>query len=285
MDERQFARVQHHAGCGVIRQFFQARILPRAVGVIAHERMADELKMHADLVRAPGVDLRFHQRRRVKPFENFVARVRGATRAVVAHGHAFAVRGMSRDGRVDFGGGASRFAADERVVNLVNFARRELFREREVRLVIFGDDQTTTRFLVEAMHDARSRHAADAAQRALAVMQQRIDERVFLVTGGGMHDESGGFVDDEQRFILEQNIERDFFRLRLGGFGIRPVNFDFFARVRMMRGFDDFAVDADVAFFDQSLQRAARGGGKFLAQEFVEPLVGQRLLDDEIFRA
>ena len=30
--------------------------------------------------------------------------------------------------------------------------------------------------------------AADAAQRTVAVVQQRVDERVFLVAGGGMHD-------------------------------------------------------------------------------------------------
>ena len=115
---------------------------------------------------------------------------------------------------------ARRFAADERVVNLFDFARGELFREREVRLVIFGDDEAAAGFLVEPVDDARSRHAADAAQRTFAMMQQRVDERVFLVPGGGMHDESGGFVDDEQRFVLEQNIERDFFRLRLGGLAL-----------------------------------------------------------------
>ena len=140
-----------------------------------------------------------------------------------------------------------------------------------MRLVIFGDDEAAAGFLVEPVDDAGPRHAADAAQRAFAMMQQRVDERVFLVTGGGMHDEPGGFVDDEQRFVLEQNIERDFFRLRHGGLGFRPMDFNFFACARMMRGFDDFAVDADVAFLDEPLQRAARGGGKFFAQEFVEP--------------
>jgi len=93
---------------------------------------------------------------------------------------------------------AARFAANERMVNLVNFARRKLFREGNVRLVIFGDDEAAAGFLVEPVDDARSRHAADAAQRTLAVMEQSVDERVLLVAGGGMHDESGRFVDDEQ---------------------------------------------------------------------------------------
>src|ERR1035437_9228442 len=102
------------------------------------------------------------------------------------------------------------------------------------------------------------------------MMQQRVDERVFFVAGGGMHDESGGLVDDEQRFVLEKKIERNLLRLRLSGPGFRPMDFDFVAGVRMMRGFDDLAVDANVAFLDEPLQRAARDGGKFFAQKLVE---------------
>ena len=156
-------RVQHHARRGVVGQFLDADVLLRAVGFVAHERMADELEMHADLVRAAGVDLRRHQGRRVKPFNDLVAGVRRATDAVVAHGHAFAVRGMPRDGRADFAGGAARLAADERMVNLVNFARGKLFRERNVRFVVLGDDEAAAGFLVEPVDDARPRHAADAA--------------------------------------------------------------------------------------------------------------------------
>jgi len=63
------------------------------------------------------------------------------------------------------------------------------------------------------------------------------------------------------------------------------VDFNLFARVRMMRGFDSLAVDADVAFLDQPLQCAARGGGKYFAQELVEPFGRQRFLDGETFFA
>jgi hypothetical protein len=53
----------------------------------------------------------------------------------------------------------------------------------------------------------------------------------------------------------------------------------------MMRGLDSFAVDTDVTFFDQPLQRTARGGGEFFAKKLVQPLLRQRFFDGEIFRA
>lgn len=115
------------------------------------------------------------------------------------------------------------------------------------------------------------------------MMQQRIDERVFRVSGGGMHDEPGGFVDDEQRFVLEQNVERNFFRLRFGGFWFGKMNLNFFSGARRMGRFDNFAVDANVAGFNQSLERAARNGWKFCPQKSIEPLTRQRFFDDEIF--
>ena len=51
-----------------------------------------------------------------------------------------------------------------------------------MRFVVLGDDQATAGFLVESMHDAGPRHAADAAELAFAMMQQRVDERVCLVS-------------------------------------------------------------------------------------------------------
>ena len=285
MDERKFPRMQHHARSGAAGQFRELLVLLRAVNFITRERMAEELEMHANLVRPAGVDLRLDKRRGLQLFQHAPACVRRAAGIVVAHGHAFAMRRMPRDGRADFAGAARQFAADNRVVDFFHAALGKLFREREVRPVIFGDDEAAAGFLVEPVDDAGPRHAADAAQRAFAMVQQRVDERVFLVAGGGMHDESGGLVQHEQRLVLEQNVQRHFLRLRLGGPGVRPVDFNFLAGARRVRGFGGLAVDADVALLDEPLQRAARGGGEFCPQKNVQPLARQRFLDGEFFGA
>ena len=277
--------MQHHARRGVIRQFLQPGILPRAVGFIADERMAEKLKMHADLMRATGVNLRLDERGRVQSFQHAITGVRGPAGIVVARGHAFAVRRMPGDGGVDFAGFAREFTAHNRIVNFFNLPPGELRRKREVRFVVFGDDEAAAGFLVEPVDDAGPRDAADAAERTLAVMEQGVDERVFLVSGGGMHDQPGGFVQHEQRLVLKKNGERDCLRLCFGGFCLRPMDFNLFAGARAVRGFGYVTIDADMALFNQPLQRAARGGRKFFAQIGVQPPGRERFFDSEFFRA
>ena len=70
---------------------------------------------------------------------------------------------MPRDGHADFAGVARQFAAHNGVVDFSHAALGELFREREVRPVIFGDDKAAAGVLVEPVDDAGPRHAADAA--------------------------------------------------------------------------------------------------------------------------
>ena len=68
-----------------------------------------------------------------------------------------------------------------------------------MRRVGLGDDQQAARVLVEAVHDARPRHAADAREARAAMGDQRVDERAGRIAGAGMHDEPGRLVDDDDR--------------------------------------------------------------------------------------
>jgi hypothetical protein len=60
-------------------------------------------------------------------------------------------------------------------------------------------------------------------------------------------------------------------RARLG-----PLNDDGFARARMMRRFDDLAIDADVALGQKPLDGAAREIGQLAAQKDIQPLPRER---------
>ena len=54
--------VQHHARRGEARQLLEPAILARAVGFISHDWETNVLKVDANLMRAPGVERRLHER-------------------------------------------------------------------------------------------------------------------------------------------------------------------------------------------------------------------------------
>jgi len=132
-----------------------------------------------------------------------------------------------------------------------------------VRCVVLATTRQPLVSLSSRWDDAGPRDRRRCRSIPGAMMQQCVDKRVFLVAGGGMHDESGGLVEHEQGFGPRTKCRAAFLRLRLGGPRLRPVNFNLLARARRVRGFGGLAIDADVALFDEPLQRAARGGGEF----------------------
>ena len=79
---------------------------------LAGDQKANMLKVDADLMRAPRVQPRFGQRLFAQPLDDAILRVRGAARVGGAHGHALAVRGVSRDGGADVAVAARQHAAE-----------------------------------------------------------------------------------------------------------------------------------------------------------------------------
>ena len=103
---------------------------------------------------------------------------------------------------------------DEREIDFLYLALGELSRELLVRRVIFRDDETTARLLVETMNNAGTLLSADPGE-ACAMMEQGVDQGVRLVSGAGMHDQPRRFVEHEQVVVFEENLERNFLGLRV----------------------------------------------------------------------
>ena len=74
--------------------------------------------------------------------------------------------------------------------------------------VVFGDDKTAARLLVEAMNDAGTLFPADPRQ-GRAVIQERVDQSVFAMTGARMNNKSRRLINDDQVIIFEENLKRD----------------------------------------------------------------------------
>ena len=85
----------------------------------------------------------------------------------------------------------------------------ELGAERAVGGVGLGHHHQAGGVLVEPVHDARPLDAADAGQAVAAMGDQRVDQRALGVAGGRMHHQALRLVDDDERVVLVDDIERD----------------------------------------------------------------------------
>jgi hypothetical protein len=107
------------------------------------------------------------------------------------------------------------------------------------------------------MHDARPQLAADAAE-IVDFMQERVDERALRVTGGGMDDHAGGFVDDDQVRILVDDVEVEILGLRRRARRFGNLDADGVASAYHSIGWNRPAGDGDFAAFDEALNPGAR---------------------------
>ena len=80
--------------------------------------------------------------------------------------------------------------------------------------VIPSHDEAAARFLVETMHDPGPLFPA-IPERLAATMEERVDERVRLVAGAGMHHQPRRLVEHKQIFVLKENLQRNLFGLSL----------------------------------------------------------------------
>ena len=87
--------------------------------------------------------------------------------------------------------------AHNRLINLNDIAAGELFGKFKVGGVILGHDEAAAGVFVKTMNNAGPGHAANAAQLPGAMMEQRVDQGVFGMAGGGMNDQSGRLVERE----------------------------------------------------------------------------------------
>ena len=188
---------------------------------------------------------------------------------------------MAGDGCADCSGVAGRISAEDGEVDFFGGSGSELFGESEVYAVCLGHDHAAAGFFVEAMDNTGAGHAANPAEASFAMMQQRVNQRVFLVAGGGMDDESWRFVEDEQIVILEKNVQRNVFRLSGCGPGFGPDDFYDFSEPGVVCGFDPLPVDRNVAPLYEALDGATGDDGEMLAQVIIESFGRERLFDND----
>lgn len=187
---------------------------------------------------------------------------------------------MARNRSANFAALTLNLTADNCLISFVHASTCKLRRKREVSIVVLRDDEAAAGIFVETVNDAGARNAANTAQLSAAMMKQRIDQRMFLVPSCRMDDQSDRLVQDQQRLVFMKNIQGHVFRLRFSRASLRPMNFNLFACAGSMSRLDGFAIDPDVAFFDQPLDCTPGDGGKFGAKIRIQPFCGERSIQD-----
>ena len=179
-------------------------LVPRevAVLVVAGQRKAEVRQVHADLVRAAGVQLRFEQRQRRIGVRTTLRSRRNTVRAAApvaldAHaplavaGHELVQRQLDRAHRV------APLAAHQHEIALVDPSFAQLRVQPDQRRALLGDQQDARRVAVEPV-DQLQELAPPAAPRA-AARSGRSD------AAAAVDGEPGRLVQRDQRVVLEQD--------------------------------------------------------------------------------
>ncbi len=143
MFESQFSRVQELAWRLIASLFGDPVGLPFAVHVIAEDGKTQVLKMHPDLVGPSGVESGFDEGGFVQQLLQLITCPRDATFGGVGNGHSLSMRRMPGDVGLDVTGSRRDMAADNALVDLFNSTVGELFAQRNVCAIVFGDDQAS----------------------------------------------------------------------------------------------------------------------------------------------
>lgn len=207
--------------------------------------------MNADLVRASGLGMALNEGFSLAGIQHTV--VSQSLAAPIDDGHFLAVDGVPADSGIDFSVRHAGDSIDQGEVGFFDIAGGELIGERAVGLFGFRDHEDSGSFLVESVDDARTLCSADDLD-SCAVVEEAVGKGAFAVSRAGVDDEAGGFVEDEEVFILEKNAQRHLLRGEGGGEGfLRNFQYHGVALVQDERGFGRSAIHAGASITDETL--------------------------------
>ena len=168
------------------------------------------------------------------------------------------------DGNIDGARCGARIGVDQRQIASFYIVHGEITAKAPVRIIVLGHDHDAGCVFVEAVDDAWPRHAANTGEAVAAMVEKRVDQGAAPIASGGMHHETGGFVQDNDVLILKQDVEGDVLGLGIGVFDGRRDELEHLPLSHLVRGVGDRgASDGQGAFFDQRFDLGARVAGAF----------------------
>ena len=232
----------------------------------------------ANLVSAAGVEPAAHEARHGGPskhLDELIAGDRLPPGCPPGDVDFLAIGAAAAEGRRDDTAAAHGHAPDERQVlplePAVTAMGSKLLGEPAMGAIIFCDHHETARIFVEAVNDAWPLYAANSREAAAAVGNEGIDQGAARVSGTGVDDKAGLFVDDDEVSIFIDDIQRDGLGPRHGRNSWRQQRLDLLAGPDPVPRFADCrALDGNPTFGNSILKARTAHIRKVPAQETVE---------------
>ena len=153
----------------------------------------------------------------------------------------------------------------------MRFVVEELYAEPRLCLGRFRHDKQTARVFVDAVDKTHFGVVGIEARVVFQVPCHGVDERAVEVAGSRVHHHAGGLVDDHQRIVFIDDVERNVLGLD-GGVVARAVEHerDDVARAHLVVALHGALVHVDEARVGSLLDAVARGVLHFLLHVFVD---------------
>ncbi len=247
----------------------------RAIERVSHNRMTESGEMNANLMCAPGVEIRFQKCVTGQAHADAPVGARGTTFAP-ACSHTDTAMQVAGNRQLDAACVVFQPAVEKRNIGLADLAVAKLIGESAMNFVISRDQQRAGGFTVEAMHNPRTQFPADGGQFATRAefVQQGVDHGAGLHSRAWMNDHARGLVDDDKIFIRVEDFDRDGLGLRVHGCWRRNFDGDCITGLYAMGALGWRAIHASVTVVEQRLDARAAEIRKMRGQETVEALAG-----------
>ena len=138
---------------------------------------------------------------------------------------------------------------DDRVITPGDRMFLQLFCKDPVRLVILADEERSGRIHIDPVHDPGTHDPVDAGQLIPAVIHNRIDKRMLIMSRRRMDNHSLRLIDHKDVIVFIKDIQRDIFRTDVRDFRFRNKDADLLTGGQLVISFDNAPVDTDISVF------------------------------------
>ena len=215
--------------------------------------------MDPDLVRAAGFQPTFHIGIATETLQYFHMGDGLFACRRLYHSHSFPISRIPSDITLNCQSILWNDTITNSLITAYDSMRTELFGDRTVCGIIFTHDDGTSCILIDPVYDSGTKNSVDSAQRAMAMVENSIDEGAIRMAGRRMNDHVFGLIHDKDIVVLIQNVKRNILRDRYGKNLIWNSQMNAVIFTNAVTGFwrRRFQIDGNSTFFQQLLKITA----------------------------